>query len=298
LPDFAAAGTYVLAGDATDLPARLVLQIQGHHDRNEVGGWAAAVRLDGDPTSDLVLMRNGAVLAQEGELIPSLSPLVAPWPLAEIGPLRLANSGHVVWQALRVAGGLGGGTFLYDGVPFLQAGVSVVDGETVTSFVPRTNNFELSPDGRHWLVRVVLSGTTEAFVRVDFGASEPRPGCLGNPGSLRHAAGFVLPDAALELELAATAPLGALVRLHLSTGGPDGLLDCGTPLPYGELLVTSAGRVGALLVGTHAGAPLTLSTALPASLALVNQRFFAQGSYVAPGSILLTNGLRLEVGAP
>ena len=290
-------GVLLASGDPSPLAGRNVADVIRHVDGNEFGQLAAVVRLTGDPATDQLLLVDGAVLAQEGDLIPSLSPLVPPVPLADIGPVRRARSGSVYWLASSVAGSFSQGSFLRDGVPFLQTGVSSVGGETVSSFYPSANSFEVSPDGRFWLGRVFLGGD-EAYLKIDFGTSEPRSGCTPAAGSLRHVDGLVLPGSQLALELDAPAPLGALARLHVSTGGAEAPFQCGLPSPIGELLVHPAGNVGALVAGAYLGSALPLAVQLPPSLALVDQVFFAQGSFLAPGSITLTNGLRFEVGAP
>ena len=292
------AGVVLGSGDATPVAGRLIESVLRYHDGDEFGGVASALRLDGDPASDQILLVNGALLAQEGELIPSLSPLVPPVPLAEIGPLRRTRSGVVYWLAVTQAGVLGEGSLLRDKTPFLQTGVSSVAGETVTSFYPAANSFEISPDGRFWLGRVFLASSDEAYVRVDFGTSEPRPGCTPQAGSLRHTDGLVLAGATIGLELDAPAPLGAQARVHLSTLGPRVFSDCGVATPFGERLVDPAGRLGVLLAGAYTGAPLAATVPIPASSALVDLEFFAQGSFLAPGSVQLTNGLRFEIGAP
>lgn len=291
------AGVVLSSGDPSPLAGRDVADVIRHVDGNEFGQLAAVVRLTGDPATDQLLLVDGAPLAQEGDLVPSLSPLVPPVPLADIGPVRRARSGHVYWLASSRAGSFSEGSFLRDGVPFLQTGVSSVNGETVSFFYPSANSFEVSPSGRFWLGRVFLGGD-EAYVKVDFGTSEPRAGCVPAPGSLRHVDGLVLPGRTLTLQLEAPAPLGALARLHLSDSGADGPFQCGRATPFGELLVGPSAGLGTIVAGTWLGLPLTLQVPLPPSIALVDRVLFAQGSFLAPGSITLTNGLRFEVGAP
>jgi len=290
-------GVVLSSGDPSPRAGRDIADVIRHVDGNEFDQYAAVVRLTGDPATDQLLLVDGAALAQEGALVPSLSPLVPPLPLADIGPVRRARSGATYWLASTTAGSFSEGSFLRDGVPFLQTGVSRVDGETVSFFYPAANHFEVSPNGRFWLGRVFL-GNDEAYVRVDFGTSEPRAGCVPAPGSLRHLDGLVLPGRTLALELDAPAPLGALARLHLSLGGPEGPFQCGLPSPFGEFLVDPSGNLGALVAGTWLGLPLQMNVPLPPSIALVERVLFAQGSFVTPGSVTLTNGLRFEVGAP
>jgi hypothetical protein len=185
-----------------------------------------------------------------------------------------------------------------DREPFLQSGVSRIDGRVVAALDPLPAGYEVSANGRFWLGGVSLEGLVgSVLVRADFGAAVPLPGCVPNPGTLRHTGGLVLSGATIELTLDGPAPAGALVSVHFSLG-TAGSGDCGLMTPFGEMLIDPHRRVGALHAGIFASAPIAATLAIPADSALIDLVLFAQGAFVAPTGSLLTNGMRLEIGAP
>jgi hypothetical protein len=219
--------------------------------------------------------------------------------LTRVGLVRMANSGHVFWQAMSGVSWLGRGTFMRDREPILQTGASRLAGELVTDFEPALDNFEISPSGRFFAARVVLENSGESLVTADLGASFPIPGCLGNPGSLRHTEGFVLSGKTIRVELDAPARRGAIATLHFSSRSatrPGS--NCGIPSPFGELLAHPAAFRGNLVVGPYNGSPLAVAVPIPTYVGLIDQQLFVQGSFVGGGRVLLTNGLGLEIGAP
>src|SRR5688572_3161573 len=62
------------AGDPSPIPGRNIAAFLGRYDRNDFGGYAAHVALDGDEATNEVLIKNGAILYQKGDSIPSLAP--------------------------------------------------------------------------------------------------------------------------------------------------------------------------------------------------------------------------------
>ncbi|MSR62588.1 MAG: hypothetical protein EXS08_09115 [Planctomycetes bacterium] len=119
----------------------------------------------------------------------------------------------------------------------------------------------------------------------------------GLPGAVLGVVEVVLSGATIELTLDGPVAPGALGSVQFSRGaaGPG---DCGIATPFGELLIDPRRRVGARNVGSFASAPIIAALALPADPALVDLELFAQGAFVAPSGITLTNGLRLVIGAP
>lgn len=292
------AGILLGSGDGIGIPGRHVGGVVPSYDLNDLGGWAAWVRLASGPVDDLVLVVDGKVHAQEGQLFRSIDPFAAPRPLLDYpssAGLVLSNDGQPYWLAHL---SFPGAPLLMRGSdPILEPGLSRIDGALLAGV---ETDFEVSPDGRDWL-GVLYTGSVgrgSALVRTDFGSAEPRPGCASNPGRLELDAGLVLAGHTLTLELDGPAPLGALGWVYASTGGPALATACGLSTPFGELLLDPSRIVGALPAGNYVGGPLTVTLPLPSSLALVDRELYLQGVLRAPGSILLSNGLRLEVGAP
>jgi hypothetical protein len=292
-------GTQVIlrANTPSPVPGHTLREIQRHYDQNGLGGLATGVVLDGALDENVVLLKNGQPLFREGELVPSLSPGVPPRRLANLGLVRLSNSGNVYWQALINTEAPSRGSFMRDRQPILQAGVSLVDGELVTGFAYASDNFDISPSGRFWIGRVTLERTGDALVTADFGASRVLPGCTPNASTLRHTDGLVLAGHTIRLVLDGPAAPGALATLHFASAAARPGSACGITTPFGELLLDPTRVVGMLVAGIAAGGPVVLDLPIPANVALVDRQFFAQGVFVGAG-LELTNGLMLEIGAP
>jgi len=283
-------------GSPSPLPGRDYRQLLDF-DGNDLGGLAAAVRVEGDPATDALLIRNGAVLAQKGQLLPSLSPAVPAPVLEGIGQVRLANSGDVTWFAMGAGGSLADALVLRNQETVLQAGVSRIDGKLLLEFDEAADRLEVSPSGRFLIAKVRLEGTGKALVTADFGASRVLLDCARNPATLRHTDGLVLAGRTVRLELDGPARPGSLATIHLATALAQPGQPCGVPTPFGELLLDPARVVASFVAGTFAGGPVGLDLAIPADLTLVNRKVYLQGAFLRPG-ILLSNGLSLEIGAP
>jgi hypothetical protein len=264
--------------------------------RNDFGAHAFTAFLDGAPEDDYCLFEDGQLFAREGEVLPFLS---APLGNGTAAPIHLANSGDLFWQARDVNGD--GAAFVRNHDVIVQAGRTVIEGFLVIDLAVDDSAFHASPDGRFWAGRVELEGVGDALLTADFGLVVPVPGCAGNGGRLRKKGGDARVGQQLVLEMDDAQALGALPMLALGTR-PLGAAGCGLPVPGGELLVDPASVVASLAGPPWNGAPEAFAFDIPASPSLVDLQLFAQGVFLAPPgaarSLLLTNGLRMEIGAP
>lgn len=286
----------VASGSPSPVPGRPYAAVLRSYDLNDHGDVAAVMRLSGDPATDLALVRNGALFVREGDPVPSGTGTM---PLADIGQVRVAASSHLYWQALRTSGDHGRGVFLRDGLPILEDGVSVVEGELVTAFEGSVDNFEVSPSGRFFVARVELATSGSALVCADLGASWPIPGCTPSAATLRHTNGLVLAGSTVGLMLDGPVPIGTPGRVTFALARAPTGTECGIATPFGEVLLDPGSVVARRVVGVYAGQPLALNVPLPASLALVGVEIYAQGAFGSPTTApLLSNGVGLEIGAP
>lgn len=279
------------SGDLAPVPGRRIAALgfatPSNHglDLNEFGGWASVVKLTGDAGTDTLLIKNGTKLAQEGDVLPAL----APDALLDFDStcVRISSSGHVYWVARTNAGFTTGFSLMRD----LDVVLRAVNGNAIDD-----HNFEITPDGRYLLARVILNGV-RILQRIDLGASVPIPGCGSNPGTLRHTAGLMLVGHTVRLTLDGPAPLGALARIHCSREpafpGP-----CGIFTPFGEVLIDRRRLLTTLVAGVVTGGAVHLDLALPNDPALIGFELFSQGSFRSPAGIIRTNGLHLTLGAP
>lgn len=242
-----------------------------------------------------LVVKNGEKFAQQGDVYPTFSP--SPLLSGTAAPLYIANDGNMFWRADTT---LNDDAYLRNFIPIVQANVTTINGDLVTSIETSENAHSVSRNGRFWVGRVDLQLGGDAALLVDFGLVLPIPGCQGNEGKLA-AEGMALPGSSLEFSMDLGHAVGALPIVLFSTRQAIPGSDCGVTTQYGELLISNAHRVGRLtLPAWNGNQPSTLTAPIPTDLSLVNQTFFAQGLFRAPGqpAFSLTNGLRIEIGAP
>jgi len=290
-------------GDPAPVPGRTLLELHApvpvHHgfDSNDLGGWAALVRLSGDPASGVLLVENGVKLAQQGDVLPAL----APDALVELDDtcVRLSDSGHVYWVAHTSGSPTRAQALMRDLDVVARTGVTMVGNQKLS--VIDGNNLEITADGRFVVVRAALL-TDRLLLRFDLGACVPIPGCGSNPGSLRLSSGFVLAGRTVRLELDGPAPAGAVARVHSSLGAAIPGNPCGVLTPFGELLIDPTRRLPSFVAGvvTSGGVSSAVSTdvPIPADPTLVDLEPFSQGSFTSPSGVFRTNALHLTIGAP
>lgn len=294
-------GVVLRTGDPSPLPGRPIVEIGPNFDLNDFGVHALSVRVAGAAGTEVLLLKDGEVLAAEGDVVPSVLPFFPGLVLADIGRVRLANSGNVYWQLMIGEGPLarGFGGFMRDSQLILEVGNSFAGGRRILAFSDDPENFQISPSGRFWLGRVELAGTGEALVLADFGAAVPLPGCTANAATLRLSQGLVRAGATPHVALDGAVPLGSTGIVHVSLGAARPGEDCGIATPHGEVMIDPAQLIASVPAGLFAGGALDVPMAIPANLALVNMELFLQGSFTRPGGgIVLSNGMRLEIGAP
>ena len=263
---------------------------------NNRGGYAFSGRLDGSDATYLIV-KDGQKFAQSGDIYPSFS--ASPLQNGTSAPLVLTDGGDLFWRA----GSLlqTDSAFLRNFTPILQANRTLFNGDLVIHVEQTDNAFSVSPNGRFFAGRVDLQVGGEAVLLVDFGLTLPLPGCSGNPGSLAVASGLALPGNALEFALDRGQAPGAVPLLTFSSRALTTSAGCGRDFAFGELLISPAHRLGSLALPTWNGStPSTLVVPIPPDPALVDQVFFAQGVFRTPTSprFTLTNGMRIEIGAP
>lgn len=273
---------------------------------NGAGDWAFSVRLDGDVNTDAVIVRNGAIVAQEGDPHPDLPPGAV---LDSFGtaPIALAENGELLWYA---SWDVGDGTtdegWFIDDRLWVARSTATVGGAPLTDLASVQDAAAMSPSGRYVLLEGNrAAGENGAFLFDRAAGLSPIVECFdANPGVLAYVGGSTTIGWTLDLSLDSPgATLGSLVFLMLSpTPDPSGG-ECGLFLTgIGELLVDFLPPNFFILgIGVTSGSPLTTSLPLPNNPNLVGSSLYLQGLFGDTLDLFdpidLTNGLRLDFQA-
>jgi hypothetical protein len=270
---------------------------------NDFGEYVVTGALEPNGSNDVttyLIEKNGQKFVQAGEVIPgySTSPIAA----GRAGPIFIANTGDVFWRAETQAGEP---TYMRNFEPIVKSGTTLVLGNLITDLPPNEHSFTISPDGRFLLGRIqALQTVGESSVLVDFGVVVEIPGCTGNPGRLFKTSGDARLGETFQLAMDDGQEPGVLPIISFATQPRLPGSDCGVIIPAGELLISPTNRIANLFLPTWNGSnPTAINIAIPNSPALVDLKLWAQGFFrdvTGPSAepTRLTNGLRIEIGAP
>jgi hypothetical protein len=131
---------------------------------NDSGDWVHTGTLAGSTADDLVIIKNGALFRQEGEMLVAVSPFA----LTSFGsgPVEIDAAGNVLWfgdwddpDTTKDTG-----IFLNDTL-LVQEGVTMIGGVVVQSLSGVTDGYKLSPSGRYVVFEATLqNGVNGAFM--------------------------------------------------------------------------------------------------------------------------------------
>jgi hypothetical protein len=135
-------------------------------DVSSSGTWTMRATLDdSDPATDAVIVRNGSVLAREGDT----SPAVAPDVFVDFGrgPALLDDAGRVVWYA-RLSGPDGPSEALFlDDEVLVRTGETLIGGRTLIGIDGDVDAMSLGPQGDLLVFRGTIAGGVEGAFAVD-----------------------------------------------------------------------------------------------------------------------------------
>ena len=290
----------VRSGDPSPVPGRTFVAAHPNppialaHAFNDFGGYAFVRRISGDLASDSLLVKNGEKLAQEGDVLPALAPEV----LTDLEPTSvcMSNSGHVYWVAHTNGPTYHNLNLMRDLEPILRVGEARVENDLVTSLDPFS--VRISPSGRYVALRVIHGAVKHFLVHIDLGASVRLDSCRQNPGWLTHDEGLVLPGHTMRFTLNGTAAVFSTVRLCGSLREATPGVACGISIPYGELLIDPVYRQPANFLGYWNNTPMSVAVPLPPDPVLVDLEYFLQGAFTLGNRVVLTNAMKLTIGAP
>ena len=263
---------------------------------NDRGEYVFSGTLEGDT---FLIVKNGEKFAFQGDVLDELSE--SPLARGSAAPYYIANTGDVFWRAETDAGDE---AFMRNHTPIVINGVTTVSGVLVSRVEPSDNAFHVSTDGRFWIGRIELQNQVgRALVMADFGLVLPIPGCTGNAATLTVESAEPLAGGHLTLAMDQGQTPGVRPILLFSTRARIPGSECGVNTPAGELLISTSNVIARLIAPPWNGTPTRFDLPIPADPSLIDVKLWIQGYFrdvggLTPEDFRLTNGLRVEIGAP
>ncbi len=271
---------------------------------NDHGEYVFLGTMDGDSTTDKMLVKNGEKFAQEGDVLSALPP----WQILSFhnAPVFLSNAGDVFWFCqINHADREQDTAILKNDEIIVREGITFIDGHYVDILWLFGESFSISPNGRYLVFRARLDDDRDGAFLIDFGAVLPMSECTGNEGTLDHVAGSPFLGETLEFRMGGGQAIGVLPVFMLSTDPVVGWPPCGLPIAAGELLIdfsAANGNPAYFDVGyPWGGTPLTYHVEIPDEPHLAGATIFAQGLFWDVGNqapepdFRLTGGLWFEI---
>lgn len=146
---------------------------------NNAGDVVFSVALSGDTTTDAVIVKNGAILRQEGDSLPD----IAPFKLTSFGtgPVLISDAGDVLWFGDWDDPNTAQDTGLFLNDKLIVREGDVIGGNAITALRGIQDGYAMSDDGRYILFEAQFGTSTDVALRIDRGPWTKGPGA--KPGS-------------------------------------------------------------------------------------------------------------------
>ncbi len=137
-------------------------------DLNSTGDYAFRGTLDGDPSTNTLIVKNGVAIVVEGDSLPAF----APFQLTSFGtgPVHVDRNGSVLWYGDWNDPDTDRDTGLFlDGRLLVQEGVTTVGGVVIDTLRGIQDGYILSRDGRFVMFEAILQNGDEGAFLLDLG---------------------------------------------------------------------------------------------------------------------------------
>ena len=142
-------------------------------DLNNFSEMVYRANLNGDASSDEVILADGREVIREGGTLAAIAPFTVTAMGTVSGPVEIDDERNVLWfgdwndpDTTKDTG-----LFLND-VLIVKKG-AIVDGQAITTIASGQSAYSMSTNGRHVIVEVVLSGTLDAALGIEVQAPPP-----------------------------------------------------------------------------------------------------------------------------
>jgi hypothetical protein len=143
-------------------------------DLSNGGAWVFKANLDGDSTTDELLVKNGAVFRQEGDTLPAIAPFVFTSFGTGSGPVQVDQAGNVLWYGDwdDADTDVDTGLFFNDQL-IVQEGVTTIDGVIVDTINNGQDAFALSENGQWAIFEATLADGENGAYLIELGGPVP-----------------------------------------------------------------------------------------------------------------------------
>jgi len=148
---------------------------------NNLGDYVHNGTMDGDTSTNSIIVSNGVKVVQEGDTLADISPSL----LTSFGsgPIHINDAGDILWYGDWDDSNtdIDTGLFLNDQL-IVQEGITTVGGLVVDTLRGVSEGYTTSDDGRYILFEAVLDGGIDAAVLITMDgltAEDPSPGMAG-----------------------------------------------------------------------------------------------------------------------
>jgi hypothetical protein len=275
---------------------------------NDSGDWVHTGTLAGGTADDLVIIKNGALFRQEGEMLAAISPFALTG--FGSGPVEIDAVGNVLWfgdwddpDTTKDTG-----LFLNDTL-LVQEGVTMIGGVVVQSLSGVTDGYKLSPSGRYVVFEATLQNGVNGAFMIDL--ETPTLYCTAkvtSNGCVPAIAFFGSPSAGAGSGFQITASQVEPQKFGLFFYGKSGAASFpfqgGTLCANAPLVRTSiqnsggaAACSGTYLIDFNAYIATGNDPALVAGQQVNGQYWFRDPGFAPPDNTGLSNAIEFEIGA-
>jgi hypothetical protein len=182
-------GKVAQEGDPAPVPLRNYEFLLGRGcDLNNHGDVVYKANLDGSTADDDVIIKNGLVIAQEGNTLPVISPFTLTSLGTASGPVAIDDSGDVLWYGewSDPNPDVNSGLFL-NGRLIVQEGVTTAGGITIDTINSGQDAFAISDNGKWIIFEATLVGGVNGAYMIQVPTSVPDQ--AAGPGALVQLSG-------------------------------------------------------------------------------------------------------------
>ena len=273
---------------------------------NDLGDWVMLGSLTAPQNQQKLLVKNGQAFLRERSTFTAITPQLVD-SFGNTRPITIPNSGDPLY-CLQWTGTTNNIGIMVGKEIIVRRGVTKLYDLFVDIFPDEVNMLVSSPSGRYVMFEATLEDGSQAVGLVDIGRISRIPGCVPNTGTLTRLSGFAVAGKTVTLAVDKGQGIGVTPFLLVSDRPMFTYPPCGLTTNFGELIIDFGSNGNPFLVkigNPYVGSPVNITLPIANTPLLIDQVVYAQGCFVNIGgqagtaqTLLLTNALEIEIGAP